>query len=158
MNVSLGNQSHPASYAGRAIAARKNFRHVGRSRRLRLLRTVLDAIKWQCCRLIRWPNRSRGHFLGVISRRLFLGSAFCALSLDTVALGPGGNVYDLSRHRSGRHGSRNQYTGGCFGEGSTLPKTTAGKARVTRNAYRGGRRASLRDFARLLRCLSKIET
>jgi hypothetical protein len=36
-------------------------------------------------------------------------------------------------------------------EHSTGPKSEEGKARVSRNAYKGGTRAILRDLARLLR-------
>jgi hypothetical protein len=36
-------------------------------------------------------------------------------------------------------------------ERSTGPKSEEGKARVSRNAYKGGRRAMLRELARLLR-------
>ena len=36
-------------------------------------------------------------------------------------------------------------------EHSTGPKSEEGKARVSRNAYKGGTRAKLRELARLLR-------
>ena len=36
-------------------------------------------------------------------------------------------------------------------ERSTGPKTIEGKARVSRNAYKGGARALLRELARMLR-------
>ena len=38
-------------------------------------------------------------------------------------------------------------------EQSTGPKTTEGKAKVARNAYKGGNRARLRELARVLRQL-----
>jgi len=34
---------------------------------------------------------------------------------------------------------------------STVPKTAAGRAKVSRNAFKGGTRAKLRELARLLR-------
>jgi len=41
---------------------------------------------------------------------------------------------------------------------STGPRTAEGKARSFRNAYRGGQRQLMRQFARLLRQLEHAET
>src|SRR5215510_14476168 len=42
-------------------------------------------------------------------------------------------------------------------ERSSGPRTAAGKARVSRNAYKGGTRPLLRELARLLRKQEKVE-
>ena len=41
-------------------------------------------------------------------------------------------------------------------DSSTRPKTTEGKAKVSRNAYKGGTRARPRELARVLRQLTAL--